>query len=112
MENMYIDQPTTANMQNQQEQKEKKMPNFHCMLETKESFLDALAREVMTDNFSGDNAFLAAESNVVDDLHSFCTWQGIPDDSNAYEALLDIIYEYQKICFKAGFETAKQLFFK
>ena len=109
MENMYIYQPTTANMQNQQEQKEKEMPHFHFMLETKESFLDVLARQVMVYDFLGDNAFLNAESNAVDDLHNFCTWQGIPDDSNAYEALLDIIYEYQKICFKAGFETAKQL---
>lgn len=65
MENMYIYQPTTANMQNQQEQKEKEMPNFHCMLETKESFLDVLARQVMVYDFLGDNAFLNAESNAI-----------------------------------------------
>ncbi|MBR4319683.1 MAG: hypothetical protein IKP69_06500, partial [Oscillospiraceae bacterium] len=52
---------------------------------------------VSTFTIMGDNAFLNAESNAVDDLHNFCTWQGIPDDSNAYEALLNIIYEYQKI---------------
>ena len=56
MENMYIYQPTTANMQNQQEQKEKEMPNFHCMLETKESFLDVLARQVMVYDCIDDTA--------------------------------------------------------
>ena len=92
-----------------QKQEQNKKPSFNCKLETKETLLDALAREVLIYNFFEDNSCLKAEQPITEDLHNFCKWQNVPTSGVEYDILLDIIYEYQKAAFKAGFRTAQQL---
>ena len=90
-------------------QKLKKKPFFNFEGHEKaETYLDALASEVMTQNFA-DNRFYEAESDCIDDLRTFAEWLGFDDLSDEYDALLSLIYEWQKISFKAGFQTAREL---
>ena len=105
-ETMYIYQPTQDSKQ-KQEQNEK--PSVNCKLETKETLLDALAREVLIYNLFEDNSCLKAEQPITEDLYNFCKWQNVPTSGDEYDILLAIIYEYQKTAFKAGFRTAQQL---
>ena len=61
-----------------------------------------------TDSHISDE-YSRSEETANHDLELFSKMIGIPVSSGAYTALLNIIYEYQKVSFKAGFRTAVEL---
>ena len=76
------------------------------------TFFDAFCSEFFAGNIEGGTVtedFKQRELDVTNKLYKFCECCGINEDSAEYEALLSITYEYEKISFRAGFETAKEL---
>ena len=116
MENMYISQPTTANMQNQQEQTEKEMPiqlaNF-LNQRNGTDIIDALACEILTDGINNETeitqAYYREETYISDVEDVLFDWKGIDSNSEYSQILQEIIFAYERAAFRAGFETAKQL---
>jgi len=116
MENMYISQPTTANMQNQQEQTEKKMPiQLADFLNQRNGtdIIDAIACEILTDGIHNETAitqaFYREETYISDVKDVLFDWKGIDSNSEYNQILQEIIFAYERAAFRAGFETAKKI---
>lgn len=113
MENMYSYQPTTANMQKQEE---KEMPvalERFLKKPIATNFIETLACEMLSEGIGNEikitQDFVNAEKQISDLQKVLFDWKGIDSNSEYSQILQEIIFAYEQAAFRAGFETAKQL---